>query len=533
MAIALDWYNLNAARHYPLDTAATGDSDAGENIPAAVLVDCHLRFPNTIGQYAYISSLYSSENLVSITFLASDLPAIPSDCDSDSSQQPGTFVPLAAVSVTADEFVPDRQIAISPLYPGVGGWIVLGHNAFRTNYSGRFSTVQQGMLAPRVARAYQPLPITSMAKLHHNTELTGLVLLKAGNDIEIVKDQRLINGQWRDAMIIRLSNIADQDVIAKYIGPCGGRPESNSCLKPAIESINSVKPDCDGNIKLSFTTTCVYPGYEEGIKEGMVIDYCMGLKDACVKDRYLPKDGVLPHTYRDDCEEPEEPSESFSSEPLPPLPSSAQPLSSSSEIIVCDPLPHTEDFSSSSAAGFYVRSGSFEKTNGFYNSSNGGARNIAEWLDCAYDNCIDKNVEIELRLRSDGSLANGGIILGYAANSTVLGFPSSPTPLFLLVEIDKPTDSFRVMFWTGAGMVELAKAGPIGLLYNHVYKIRVETSDAGSGSTNVTAKLYEYTSLLATIGLNTTILNRTAENSFGLHANQAITSFCSFYVEDA
>jgi hypothetical protein len=476
--------------------------------------------------------LYASEGLVSITFLASDVPAIGTDCSSSSLQQQN-FIPLAAISVPFDEFLPDIQVAIDPLYPGVGGWIVLGHNAFKKIYAGRFSTVQQGMLAPRAARSYEPLPIKSMAKLHHSVDLTGLVLIKAGNDIEIVKEQRLINGDWRDAMVLRLSTAADQDVLAKYIGPCGGRPESNSCLKPPIESINSVKPDCDGNIKLSFTTTCTFPGYEEGLKEGMVIDYCMGLADACTKDNKLPKDGVLPNTYVDDCAEleivgssevPESSSLSLS------LPSLDLPSASS---LYCEPLPHDEDFSSSSAAGFYVRGGSYEKTNGFYTATNGSARNIAEWLDCAYDNVIDKNAQIELRLRSDGSLANGGLILGYTFYRTPLIPDSSGTAIYLLVEIDKPTDSFRVMYWTGAGMVELARAAPIGLLYNHEYKIYVETRAQSPTATSVTAKLYEYTSLLATIAISTTVLNSTPLNNFGLHANQAETAFSSFYIEDA
>ena len=534
MAIAFDWYNLNAARHYPLDTAATGDSDKGENMPPDVLVDCHLRFPETVGRYAYISSLYASANLVSITFLASNAPAIDTDCGSSSSQTMQPFTPLAAISIPLDEFVPGIQFPIDALYPGVGGWVVLGYGAFKNNYAGRFSTVQQGMLAMRTARSYKILPIESLAKLHNSTELTGLVLIKAGNDIEIVKDQRLIKGEWRDAMIIRLSNDVEQSVLSKYIGPCGGRPESNSCLKPAIESINSVKPDCDGNIKLSFTTTCTYPGYEQGIKEGMVIDYCMGLGDACTKGDKLPKDGRLPHDYRDDCA----PAElvSLSSEipslsSLSLLSSSLSSQSSSSE--VCEALPHDEDFSSSSAAGFHVRSGTFDRTSGFYVASHVGTRNLAEWLDCAYDNVVDKIAELELTLTAGGNKSNGGLVLGYARYRTpIIQTLSTVGYIYLLAELDKRSDSFRLMYWTGAGMVELAKAAPIGILYNYEYKIRVEIVDAGGGTATVTCKLYAYTTLIATIAVNTTILHNVAVNSFGVHTNQTITKFSSFHVEE-
>ena len=68
--IAHNWYNLNSTRRFPLDTAATGESDAGESIPDDVLVDCHLRFPEAAGRYVSISSMYVSASLISLTFLA-------------------------------------------------------------------------------------------------------------------------------------------------------------------------------------------------------------------------------------------------------------------------------------------------------------------------------------------------------------------------------------------------------------------------------------------------------------------------------
>lgn len=528
MPIAHNWYNANEARSYPLDTAATGDSDTGVQMPPDILVDCHLRFPDTVGRYAYISSVHASSSLVSITFLASDVSAIESGCDSESQSAQTSFVPLAAVNITAAEFEPGKQVLVSAFYPGVGGWIVLGHNAFKKNYSARFSSVQQSMLLPRVARAYNELPISSVAKLHHSTPLTGLVLLKAGNDIEIVKDQRLINGEWRDALIVRLSDVVNQQVLAKYTGACGGRPESVTCVKPVITSINSVKPDCNGNINLTFTTTCIYPGYDQ---DGMVIDYCMGLAEACLKETHLPVDGELPHQYTDDCYDyfvtsDSEPSEDLdSSEPIPPMSS----ISSES----CSPLPHLEEFDSSEAGGFVVRSGSFARTNGAFISSHVAARNIAEWLDCSYTNVQDKNVVVELSLARDGYRANGGVVIGYARYASLLQVGAAGGHVFLLAELDKPSDSFRLMYWTGAHMVELAKAAPVGIIYDYEYRIVVEVRDLGGGNSSVTAKLYIPPALIATITANTRILQNTLENSFGLHANQAITSFNSFYVEEA
>jgi len=153
--IAHNWYNLNSTRRFPLDTAATGESDAGESIPDDVLVDCHLRFPEAAGRYVYISSMHVSASLISLTFLASDTPAKESNCPSlSASLAQRDFVPLAAVSVPRTELVPNRQVPVDASYPGVGGWVVFGVGIENKDFFGRFSTVQQSMLAPRASRAY-------------------------------------------------------------------------------------------------------------------------------------------------------------------------------------------------------------------------------------------------------------------------------------------------------------------------------------------------------------------------------------------
>jgi len=49
-----NWYNLQSTRRYPLDDISTGVDDAGAFIREDIIVDCHIRFPNTLGEYLYI-----------------------------------------------------------------------------------------------------------------------------------------------------------------------------------------------------------------------------------------------------------------------------------------------------------------------------------------------------------------------------------------------------------------------------------------------------------------------------------------------
>ena len=97
-----------------------------------VLVDCQLRFPTIYGQYAYISGLTVTERLVTVTILAASAPAATA-----------RFTPLAAVSPVKPL---ERHIyyPVTPLRPGVGGFLVLGDVEQRLTL--RLSTPQYGML---------------------------------------------------------------------------------------------------------------------------------------------------------------------------------------------------------------------------------------------------------------------------------------------------------------------------------------------------------------------------------------------------
>lgn len=145
------FYSLNSSRPFPVDDSATSTGDSGERLPENIIVDCNLRFPSTLGNYAYIAGVTVTPTLVTVLILAAASPDAAAG-----------FVPLASVTLPKP-FVIQRPYRLTPLAPGVGGWIVFG-DGIGENFVGRFSTPRQGLLTPRCARAVAPLPVQSIAQ---------------------------------------------------------------------------------------------------------------------------------------------------------------------------------------------------------------------------------------------------------------------------------------------------------------------------------------------------------------------------------
>lgn len=248
------WQAANAARRYPLADDATSVDDAGLPAPLDILTDLHLRFPASLGTVAFVSALTVGPRLLTILIQAA--------ADADSA---GGLVPLASVSILRSDLEPSRVYALTPLADGVGGFASFGD--VQTSYSGRFSTPRQGLLLSRCARAYSPLPIPSLGKVGRRDTLTGLIDLRASGDLEIVYDVREIAGESRQCVVFRLQGSSvENSVFRQYAGPCGDRPESDTCEFPPLRSFGGATPDCDGNVEVAFL----------GMLEADVLD-CAGL----------------------------------------------------------------------------------------------------------------------------------------------------------------------------------------------------------------------------------------------------------------
>lgn len=314
------WYDKNAGRHYPLDELASCRDDEGTTVPTHLLIDARLHFPRSLGEYAFLGGLTLTDKLVSIVILAADAP------DSAS-----TYVPLAALTLPRTA-VAGRMYAVTPMATGVAGWVVFGP-ALRDalNYRGRFTSPAQSRLLRRVCRDYRDMPIPSVGKLGNNASLTGLVRLRGGADIEVVGECREITGfssssdttRCDDAgavrcIVVRLKNDPreSQNLLAKYVGPCGRRPESGTCADPQpVETISGVGPDADGIVTIEFRGAAALAEIVEEVvlddtgevvssaeAVGVLVDSPLALTETCGTAAALPsRDGRLPSELEELC----------------------------------------------------------------------------------------------------------------------------------------------------------------------------------------------------------------------------------------
>jgi hypothetical protein len=280
-----DHYAANAVRAYPLDDAASAVDDSGRALPPGILVDLTLRFPGTRGRRAALAGVTVTPRLVTLVLVATDVDG---------------NTPLAALTLPRP-VQPGRPYPLTALAPGVAGWVVLGPGSDEP-YAGRFSNAAQGLLLARCAWPYHEPPVVSIGRRGAVASLSGTVTLVAGHDValtvETVPIDRGAGPISTRAIVARLADSGNRDVLRLYAGPCGGRPESRDCGRPPLERIGPAVPDCDGNIDLRFLGVAVTPRDGGG---GVLLDLDRGLAAACPPPRLPDATGRLPHTGEDGC----------------------------------------------------------------------------------------------------------------------------------------------------------------------------------------------------------------------------------------
>ena len=503
-----NWYNLNSTRKYPLDDGCTGIDNAGKVFPATAIVDLNVSLKKSLGLGVMISSVSANANLVSVTFLAINHPIKPSLYDS---APPALyFSPLCLVTVKKPVRlgVPYR---LSPLVDGVAGWIVFGEGVNRTINS-RFSTPIQSAIAPKACRYYNDFPVTSVGKLGSAEKLTGLVRLQEGRDISITKETRFIQGENKEVIVFALRENAENNVLRLYTGTCGGRPESNSCGRVSVEYLNTVQPNCDGNIDITFPEPFVVA---EGGSGRLSLDYPVGLNDACTKaDRLPDSSGRLPGQYDDLCN-PDSEGDPDGNIPLP-VPVLPSPVTVSSSTIDYTGLPACINFDDQTAQSWQVVKGQFDITEtdspmelcpiilgidtssvspgvsssfpihvyGAYRAIQEGERNVSLWYNPAYTSTLNIRLITDVRLTSRNVPANGAIILNYRANAAGI------TDEYYLVEINRKESAFVIKKFNGASFIAVVSAEGLGIALDSWYRIKVEVTPGTAGKTRIDAYLY-------------------------------------------
>lgn len=349
------WLNEKESNKYPLHDFATCTTSVGVELPQDIFTDCFIIVPNIYGDDATVSlaSIAITAGLASLAF---------------SVWSGGIEYPIAIVNTLKPCNV-GQYYNITPISEGVSGWVTFGAGVNELVFNGRFDTQDSGKLIQRVYDLYDTLPAQYIGK-ENVPPLTGLVNLRAGQNLEIVGADRVINGEETRCIVIRLSEDLDYAALAEFAGPCGKRPENDTCDNHPILSINGVEPDCAGNITLELSGCDAYLSSGESR-----IDIVSPLDMQLIcKDKYLPTiNGCLPDESVEDCialipDIPETessieiPEEESSEESLGYDCSEVEGMSSSGDDVLID-------FSTAAGTSFFTRFGPVSETWGYASCS--------------------------------------------------------------------------------------------------------------------------------------------------------------------
>lgn len=273
------FYEKNAQRHYPLDAQAAAVADKNLDFPTEFVVDVSLRYAWPNRYRASISSFANTETGVSVTFSAVD-PARS---------------PLASLTLPKP-VVPYRNYALNSEGGDAVGWVTFGPGVVEGPYGHwRFATLEDGLLSARCARPTPNIGLDQLLAYGRTQGLTGLIELVSRSDGLLKLEQTTLNigGANRNALVIGLDEQrGGRELFERLLGPCDGTPESGTCVRPDIRSINSVRPDCNGEIRIVFEEE-IDPEIGEVLTlnangNTVQVDTAFGVVDVCDRESIEP-----------------------------------------------------------------------------------------------------------------------------------------------------------------------------------------------------------------------------------------------------
>lgn len=283
----LSWESVNSVRRYPLVDQATCVDDNGVVLPTEIINEVQLWVPDSLAsKKIFISSISISNQLASVTF------AIDNG---------GTFTPIGGCTV-GPTINPFKNYTIKTYIDGAAGWLVFGNIA--ATYYGKlqswvFSSFNQTGLLPKNVKTFKASGVTGITTKTANKILRKNVIFKSTNSddflIEYVpktsSTARTIDGEKRDCIIFKLNELGKgADVYKKYLSACDVSPDSDTCLKPKIETINNAVPACsNGYITLKIVEELdadLGPTLSITTWPGMIrFDFSLSLNDVCVNSK--------------------------------------------------------------------------------------------------------------------------------------------------------------------------------------------------------------------------------------------------------
>ena len=237
-AVFAGWLNGNEARAYPLHERGTRRAVGGGVLPNNLLVDAHICLPKSAGNFVYLSSVGVTSKLVSLTFAAtwnSPFQSAPSSAGEEG------FTPVAVLTLVKP-VTKFKNYRLTPMYPGVGGWVALGGGINLSSLSLLFDGPEATQLLDKAVRTYDDIPVTSLSKLNVSSKLTGLVRLQGqAGVIRTYKAARSV----KTSLTLIVSTFAGA---AGQIGSADGLDGAARFYSPASMAIDSA-----GNIFVADT----------------------------------------------------------------------------------------------------------------------------------------------------------------------------------------------------------------------------------------------------------------------------------------
>lgn len=529
-----NWLNSHASRKYPLDDAATGIDDTGLVLPDDIILDLHITWPATYGDFAFIGGVTITENLVSVIIMAAT--AVDSAAE---------FTPLGAVTIRKPASS-DMQQPIAAMSPGVGGFVAFGDISEQVAL--RFSTVSQSRLTSKTARPYAPLPVQSVGRDGRRDTLSGIVKLVAGTGLQISAETVRLSGKLVPAIMLQLQENTTNTAFQQFVGPCGGRPESNSCDAPGIQTIGGVVPDCNGNLSIVFRQLVVGNMPEcNSLTAGFVIDQGLGLAAVCA-----PRTKIGRFVGVDQCAESSSAAAVSSSAAASSSSSSGSSQSAgsvSSVFVVCPELPFTECFADGMHEDWRTLVGDATlttRTNPYTPMEccneagticdSGGmllsrltTKNLVIWDACAYVSTIGKVITTAIQLIKSNMTtpANGGILLNVS---------NTGSAVYWIAGLDAADNTAKLWRYNGTSLItEYSTVIAAELLrYDAWYTLTVTTTDLGGGITAIALTVTKNadTAPLASFTISTSRYGA-ADGKLGIATNRAAVVFDYWSVADA
>ena len=532
-----NWYSLQAARKYPLDDAATSRTDDGQELPTDILVDCQLRWPESLGRFAFIGGVTVTPKLVSVVLLAAD---------TDNSA--AVFQPIGAVTVKQPV---KRHVhyAISPQQPGVAGFLVFGDT--QEPFTGRFSQVSQTRLCSRTGQPYAALPVRSLSKLGRADVLRGHVSVLPGTDLESEVATLSIDGQDRQAIVFRLIQpTVTRNTLSQYIGPCQLRPESRNCGGDAIESLNGVTPDCDGNltIRLVGFTGEDYCGE---LAHGISAEDSEGIADVCpdggiarIVNRFRGEDQCHPEIHSSEyIPWPDTPDSSSSSARIdsssatPPGPVDSWPWLTLSQLLTFG--NESSDPASFQANPLTTRSGHVTRallpTGATLQLDAVGETNVAVLQARGLGDALDKTISGLTRLPA-ATRSNAGLVLNYRRVTSNL----NPHYEYHVAVLDATAGVLAIWRYNGLHFIEEGSALlPAPVNPSRYYLLTATVTTVSDAVVNILCRAVEFRDgspvvgwANVTLSINT-VKYGTPDGLFGILSDRGSGEFTLFGIDNA